>query len=126
MKKIIATKNAPAAIGPYSQGIDLGSLIFTSGQLGMDPSTGEFVSDDVSQQAEQAFKNIKAILEEAGSNMDNIIKTTCFLKNMNDFAKVNEIYVKFLGNENCPARSAVQVAELPKGGLVEIEAIAIK
>ncbi len=124
MKKIIATKNAPAAIGPYSQGIIVGDMIFTSGQLGLDPETGNFVSDDVVEQAVQAFKNIEAILKEAGSDLSKLVKTTCFLKNIDDFAAVNEVYTQFLGEGSFPARSALEVSKLPKNGLVEIEAIA--
>lgn len=126
MKKIILTKNAPGAIGPYSQGIEVNGFIYTSGQIGLIPESGEFAGDDVESQAIQAFKNLEAILAEAGSNMDSVVKTTCFLKDMQDFATVNEIYNQFFSEGNYPARSAVEVASLPKDALVEIEAIAIK
>ena len=125
MKMKISTNNAPAAIGPYSQAIMAGNHIYISGQLGLDPSTGEFVSDDVQEQARQAFKNIDAILAEAGCSLHNIVKTTCFIKSMDYFAKVNEIYGEYFGNGPFPARSAIEVSKLPKDGLVEIETIAI-
>ncbi|MFH2114614.1 MAG: RidA family protein [Spirochaetota bacterium] len=121
-KTIIATKNAPGALGPYSQGIKLTDLIFCSGQLGLNPATGELV-DGVKAQAEQAMKNLKAVLEAGGSSLDKIVKTTIFLKNMGDFPVVNEAYGSFFPGDK-PARSTVEVAALPKGGLVEIEAIA--
>lgn len=126
MKKLTSTNKAPSAIGPYSQGVEIPQLIFTSGQLGIDPDTNDFVSSDITQQARQVFKNIEAILLEAGSSLDNIVKTTCFIKDMNDFAKVNEVYNEFLNKDNYPARSAIEVSRLPKDALVEIEAIAIK
>lgn len=125
MKKIISTTNAPGAIGPYSQAIVAGNTVYVSGQLGLDPATGEFAGDTAAEQAVQIFKNINAILEEAGSDMDHIVKTTCFMKNMEDFGSVNEVYGQFLAEGSYPARSAVEVAALPKGGLVEIETIAI-
>jgi 2-iminobutanoate/2-iminopropanoate deaminase len=121
-KTIIATKNAPGALGPYSQGIKLSDLIFCSGQLGLNPGTGELV-DGVRAQAEQAMRNLKAVLEAGGSSLDKIVKTTIFLKNMGDFPVVNEAYGAFFSGDK-PARSTVEVAALPKGGLVEIEAIA--
>jgi 2-iminobutanoate/2-iminopropanoate deaminase len=121
-KTIIATKNAPDALGPYSQGIKLNDLIFCSGQLGLNPSTGELV-EGVRAQAEQAMKNLKAVLEAAGSGVDKIVKTTIFLKNMGDFPVVNEVYGSFFTGDK-PARSTIEVAALPKGGQVEIEAIA--
>lgn len=126
MKKIISTKNAPDAIGPYSQGIEAGGFVFTSGQLGLIPETGEFAGNDVKSQAVQAFENLREILKASDSTLYDVVKTTCFLKNMDDFAIVNEVYTRFLSGENYPARSAVEVAALPKGGLVEIEAIAMK
>ncbi len=122
-KEIIHTMQAPAAIGPYSQGMKFDQLVFTSGQLGMNPITGEFVAGGVKAEAEQALKNLKAVLEAANSSLENVIKTTVFLANMDDFVVVNEVYASFF-TDNYPARSAVQVAKLPKGGLVEIEAIA--
>jgi putative endoribonuclease L-PSP len=126
MKKIISTKNAPDAIGPYSQGIEAGGFVFTSGQLGLVPETGEFAGNDVKSQAVQAFENLREILKASDCTLDDVVKTTCFLKNMDDFVIVNEVYTRFLSGENYPARSAVEVAALPKGGLVEIEAIAMK
>ena len=126
MKKIISTKNAPDAIGPYSQGIEAGGFVFTSGQLGLVPETGEFAGNDVKSQAVQAFENLREILRASDCTLDDVVKTTCFLKNMDDFVIVNEVYTRFLSGENYPARSAVEVAALPKGGLVEIEAIAMK
>ena len=125
MKKVIATNNAPAAIGPYSQAIQAGNMLFASGQLGLDPSTGNFVEGGVKEQTEQAFKNIHAILAEAGLTIDNVVKTTVFLADMADFAVMNEVYAQqFTGT--FPARSAVAVKTLPKNALCEIEAIAWK
>lgn len=125
MKKVINTKNAPAAIGPYSQAILMGNMLYASGQLGLDPTTGNFVPGGVTEQTEQVFKNIRAILEEAGLTIANVVKTTCFLAEMSDFAAMNAVYEKqFTGD--FPARSAVAVKTLPKNGLVEIEIIAIK
>ncbi len=119
----IETKKSPGAIGPYSQAVKLDNLIFTSGQIPFTPQ-GELVSDDVEEQAKQSLKNIQAILEEAGSCMDNVIKCTIFIKDMNEFAKINEVYKQFF-SEPYPARSCVEVARLPKDVKVEIEAIAI-
>lgn len=125
MKKVINTKNAPAAIGPYSQAILVGNMLYASGQLGLDPATGNFVPGGVTEQTEQVFKNIRAILEEAGLTIANVVKTTCFLADMSDFAAMNAVYEKqFTGD--FPTRSAVAVKTLPKNGLVEIEIIAIK
>jgi 2-iminobutanoate/2-iminopropanoate deaminase len=125
MKKVIATNNAPAAIGPYSQAVQAGNMLFASGQLGLDPATGNFVEGGVKEQTEQAFKNIHAILAEAGLTIDNVVKTTVFLADMADFAVMNEVYAQqFTGT--FPARSAVAVKTLPKNGLVEIEIIAVK
>jgi 2-iminobutanoate/2-iminopropanoate deaminase len=121
-KTIIATKNAPDALGPYSQGIKLTDFIFCSGQLGLNPATGNLL-DGVKLQADQAMKNLKAVLEAGGSGLDKIVKTTIFLKNMGDFPVVNEVYGSFFPGDK-PARSTIEVAALPKGGLVEIEAIA--
>ena len=122
-KTVISTTNAPAAIGPYSQAVRVGNLLYTSGQLALDPATGNFVEGGITEQTKQALSNVKAILNEAGTNMGAVIKTTVFLKDMNDFAAMNAVYAEFF-SEPFPARSAVQVAKLPKDGLVEIEVIA--
>ena len=125
MKKVIATTNAPAAIGPYSQAVQVGNMLFASGQLGIDPVTGNFVEGAVKEQTAQAFKNVKAILTEAGYSIDDVVKTTVFLADMGDFGAMNEVYAsQFEGA--FPARSAVAVKTLPKNGLVEIEVIAVK
>ena len=125
-KKVINAAAAPAAIGPYSHAIDTGlGLIFTSGQIPVDPATGEIVEGGIEAQTEQVFANLKAVLEAAGSSFDKVVKATVFLQDMKDFATVNGIYAKYLGTD-APARSAVQVAGLPKGSLVEIEVIALK
>ncbi|MMZ60122.1 Enamine/imine deaminase [compost metagenome] len=123
-KQVISTSAAPGAIGPYSQAVQIGDFVFTSGQLGLIPETGQ-LAEGVEAQAAQSLRNVSAILEAAGSSLDKVIKTTVFLKDMNDFAKVNEIYGSFFA-EPYPARSAVEVARLPKDGLVEIEVIAAK
>ena len=125
MKRIIKTNKAPAAIGPYSQAIQKGDFLFASGHLGIDPLTNNFVEGGVQEQTIQAFKNIKAILSEAGYAMSDVVKTTVFLDDMANFAAMNEIYAsQFEGD--FPARSAVAVKTLPKNGLVEIEVIALK
>lgn len=124
MKKVIATQNAPGAIGPYSQGIVAGDLVFVSGQLPIDPATGS-MPDNIKAQTEQSLKNVQAILEAEGLSMKNVVKTTCLLQNMGDFADMNEVYGTFF-TEDCPARAAFQVAKLPKDALIEIEAIAYK
>lgn len=125
MKKVIATKNAPAAIGPYSQAVQVGNMLFASGQLGINPATGLFVEGDVKEQTSQAFKNVHAILTEAGYSIDDVVKTTVFLADMGDFVAMNEVYAsQFEGA--FPARSAVAVKTLPKNGLVEVEVIAVK
>ena len=123
MKKVISTSKAPAAIGPYSQAIQVGNLVFASGQIPIDPATGSFVEGGVKEQARQSLTNVKAILEEAGLTLDNVVKTTVFLADMNDFSDVNAVYAEFFA-EPYPARSAVAVKTLPKGALVEIEVIA--
>jgi len=123
-KKQVSTTKAPGAIGPYSQAISSGNWVYTSGQLGLNPETGE-LAEGVQEQARQALNNVKAILEEAGASLDHVLKTTVFLKDMNDFAAVNEVYSTFF-SEPYPARSAIEVARLPKDGLVEIEAVARK
>ena len=125
MKKIIATTNAPAAIGPYSQAIDCGSFLVTSGQVPFDPKTGEFVPGGIQEQTRQVLTNVKAILEAAGLTMDNVVKTTVFLADINDFAEMNKVYGEFF-TQPYPARSAVQVAKLPKDAPLEIECIAVK
>ena len=125
MKTVISTPKAPAAIGPYSQAIVVDNMVFTSGMIPIIPETGELETGDIKAQAKQAIKNLIALLEESGSNADSVVKTTVFIKNMNDFAAVNEVYSTFF-KENCPARSCVEVARLPKDVLIEIEAIAIK
>ena len=122
MKQGIATDGAPAALGPYSQGIQAGELVFCSGQLGLDPRTGE-LADGVAAQAERALRNIGAVLEAAGCGYADVVKTTVFLTDMADFAALNAVYAEFFG-DTPPARSTFAVAGLPKGGLLEIEAIA--
>ena len=124
MRKVVSTKNAPAAIGPYSQANIFGNLVFTSGQVPLIPETSTVVPGGIEEQTEQSLKNVKTILEEAGSSMEKVLKTTVFIKDMNDFAKVNGIYAKFFTEGSFPSRSAVEVARLPKDVLVEIEAIA--
>ncbi len=123
MKKVICTTKAPSAIGPYSQAIQVGNLVFTSGQIPIDPSTGTFVEGGVKEQTRQSLLNVKAILEETGLTMDNVVKTTVFMADMNDFAEMNAVYAQFF-SEPFPARSAVAVKSLPKGALVEIEVVA--
>lgn len=125
MKKIIATDKAPAAIGPYSQAIEVNGMIFTSGVIPIDPSTNELVGGDITRQADQAIGNLCALLEAAGSSADKVVKTVVFIKDMNDFAKVNEVYAKYF-TKDFPARSCVEVARLPKDVLIEIEAVALK
>ncbi len=115
------TSNAPAAIGPYSQAVTMGNILFTSGQIPVNPSTGE-IPDGVEAQAEQAMTNVKNLIEAAGGKIENVVKTTVFIKDMNDFAKINEIYAKYF-TEPYPARSCVEVARLPKDVMLEIEAI---
>lgn len=127
MSREIITKNAPAAIGPYVQGVDLGSMIITSGQIPVDPETGA-VADDVTAQALQSLANVKAIVEAAGLKVSDIVKTTVFVKDLNDFATVNAAYETFFTQHNAsfPARSCVEVARLPKDVKIEIEAIAVR
>ena len=125
MKKVISTTDAPAAIGPYSQAIEANGMVFISGQLPVDPATGEFVEGGITEQTTQSFKNLKAILKEAGLTTDNIVKTTVFLADMSLFAEMNAVYATQFG-ETFPARSAFAVRTLPKEALVEIEAIAVK
>ena len=123
MKKKLETGNAPAAIGPYSQAVSADGLVFVSGQLPINPETGEFPSDDVSEQTYQSLNNIREILKEVGYGMANVLKTTVFLQDMNDFAAMNAVYETFF-TDPYPARAAFQVAKLPKGAKVEIEAVA--
>ncbi|SHI41745.1 2-iminobutanoate/2-iminopropanoate deaminase [Clostridium amylolyticum] len=122
-KQIISTELAPKAIGPYSQGIKIGNMVYTSGQLPIDAATG-IMETEIGKATAKCIENVKAILEEAGSSLDSVIKTLVFLENMDDFAAMNEVYGKYF-NENPPARSCVQVAKLPKGAVVEIEVIAL-
>lgn len=124
MKTILSTNNAPQAIGPYSQGIAVGNLLFLSGQIPIDPAKGEITASDIAGQTRQALKNIKAILESGGCTMEHVVKTTVFLKDIADFAEMNDIYKEFFQEGSYPARSAVQVAALPKDALVEIEVVA--
>ena len=121
--KVISTKKAPAAIGPYSQAIQVGNLVYTSGRIPIDPSTGVFAEGGIKEQTRQSLTNVKAILEEAGLTMNNVVKTTVFMADMSDFADMNSVYAEFF-TEPYPARSAVAVKTLPKGALVEIEVIA--
>lgn len=123
-KKIIATDKAPQAIGPYSQAIQVGEMIFTSGVIPIDPATNTLVEGDVEVQAKQAIGNLVALLEASGSDADHVVKTTVFIKDMNDFGKINEVYSTYF-EKDCPARSCVEVARLPKDVLIEIEAIAL-
>ena len=121
--EVISTKKAPAAIGPYSQAIQVGNLVYTSGQIPIDPATGAFVEGGIKEQTRQSLTNVKAILEEAGLTMASVVKTTVFMADMNDFAEMNGVYAEFFA-EPYPARSAVAVKTLPKGALVEIEVVA--
>ena len=123
MKKVISTTKAPAAIGPYSQAIQIGNLVYTSGQIPIDPATGVFVEGGIREQTRQSLLNVKAILEEAGLTMSDVVKTTVFMADMNDFADMNAVYAEFFA-EPYPARSAVAVKMLPKGAFVEIEVVA--
>ncbi len=124
MKEIISTENAPGAIGPYSQAVKTGGMIFCSGQIPIDITTGEFVSSDVAEQTEQVLKNLSAVLEAAQSSLNDVVKTTVFLADMNDFGAMNEVYAKYF-SENKPARATVQAAGLPRGARVEIDCIAV-
>lgn len=126
MRKIIATEKAPAAIGPYAQANAAGDFIFTSGQIPLDPATGKLVEGEIEEQTRQVFANLKAILEEAGSGLDKIIKTTCFMADLGDFARMNQIYAEYFPDGIYPSRSAFQVGALPMGARLEIEAVAMK
>lgn len=123
MAEIVATDKAPGAIGPYSQAVKCAGMVYTAGQIALDPSTGKLVEGDVAAQAERVMENLKAVLEASGSSLNQVVKTTCFLQNLDDFATFNEIYSKYF-SDNRPARSTVQVAKLPAGSLVEVECIA--
>ena len=124
MLKVTKTEKAPAAIGPYSQAVGFGDLLFSSGQIALDPATGEVVGSNIEEQTEQVMKNISAVLEANDINFNNVIKTTCFIADMGDFAKFNEVYAKYFVSK--PARSCVAVKELPKAVLCEVEVIAYK
>ncbi len=124
MREVIATKNAPKAIGPYSQAIRAGGMIFCSGQIALDPVSNQLIEGDVAAQTERVLKNLSAVLWEAGSNLEQVVKITVFLKSMGDFPAMNEVYAKFFSKQP-PARSTVEAARLPKDVLVEIDAIAV-
>ena len=123
MLKKIATNKAPGAIGPYSQAIVCGNMLYTSGQIGLDPETGSMVENDIRVQTERVMKNLSAVLEAAGTSFNKVVKTTCFLANISDFAVFNEVYGSYI--TSAPARSCVAVKDLPKGALVEVEVIAV-
>lgn len=123
--KVIQTQKAPAAVGPYSQAIEVNGLIFTTGQLPIIPESGELINDDIKKATARSLENIKEILQEAGSSLDKVVKVNIFLKDMNDFSSVNEVYSKYF-TTNKPARSCVEVSKLPKDGIIEIEAVAEK
>jgi 2-iminobutanoate/2-iminopropanoate deaminase len=124
MMKTISTDRAPGAIGPYSQAVRAGDMVFCSGQIPIEPGTGEFISDDVAEQTEQVLKNLSEVLSAAGSSLDRVIKTTVFLSSMEDFAAMNEVYARFFST-NKPARATVQAARLPRDAKVEIECVAL-
>ena len=123
IKRIIQTEQAPAAIGPYSQAIRIGDFLYTSGQIALDPDSGIFLSGEIEEETEQTLKNISAILQAGGVNFENVIKTTVYLSDLNDFTRMNQVYEKYF-SKNKPARACVQVAALPKGARIEIDAIA--
>jgi 2-iminobutanoate/2-iminopropanoate deaminase len=124
-KTVIVSTNAPAAIGPYSQAIVANGMVFTAGVIPLDPDTKQVVGDDIRGQAERVLTSLKGLLEDAGSSLDNAIKTTCFLQNLGDFPVFNEVYAKFFSGESAPARSTVEIARLPMGVLVEVECVAL-
>ncbi len=126
MKKIINTSKAPAPIGPYNQAVLTGNMLYTSGQIALDPVTGELKLGDIQEETALVMENLKAILEEAGMTFENVIKTSIFISDMNNFAKINEVYAKYFDAESAPARETVEVANLPKFVNVEISAIAVK
>jgi 2-iminobutanoate/2-iminopropanoate deaminase len=123
-RKIISTKEAPDAVGPYSQAVRVGKIVYTAGQIALDPATGKIVEGDIEVQTARVMKNLQAVLEAAGTGLENVVKTTVFLKDINDFAAMNGVYGQYFGNKP-PARSTVPVAGLPLGALVEIEAVAV-
>ena len=123
IKRTIQTEQAPAAIGPYSQAIRIGDFLYTSGQIALDPESGIFLSGEIEEETEQTLKNISAILQAGGVNLENVIKTTVYLSDLNDFTRMNQVYEKYF-SKNKPARACVQVAALPKGAKIEIDAIA--
>jgi len=123
MNEVVSTENAPGAIGPYSQAIKANGMVFCSGQIPIDPATGQFVSEDVADQTEQVFKNLEAVLKAAGTDLGKVVKTTVFLADMNDFTAMNEVYARWF-SKNKPARATVQAARLPRDARVEIECIA--
>jgi len=123
--RVVRTERAPAAVGPYSQAVVAGNFVFVSGQIPLDARTGKVVEGGVEAQAEQAFRNLAAVLEAAGSSLDRVVKVTLYIKNMSDFSAVNEVYGRFFGGEVLPARACVEVSALPKGVLVEVEAIGV-
>jgi len=123
-KKIVKAKGAPAPVGPYNQAVVIGNLVYTAGQIPLDPVSGQMVGANAGEQAQQVLKNLKANLEAAGSSLPKVVKTTVFLKDLNDFNAMNEVYAKFFDAATAPARSTIQVARLPKDSLVEIEAVA--
>ena len=122
-KQVVSTSNAPQAIGPYSQGIKLGNMVFTAGQIPLDPATGKLVEGGIEEQTRRVMQNLQGVLQAAGSSLDRVVKTTCFLANLDDFAAFNGVYGSFFG-ENAPARSTVQAARLPAGAMVEVECVA--
>lgn len=126
MKKIIQTSKAPAPIGPYNQAVQTGNMLFTSGQIAIDPNTGELTISDIHEETHLVMQNLKAVLEEAGMTFENVIKTSIFISDMNNFTKINEVYAQYFNNETAPARETVEVANLPKFVNVEISAIAVK
>ena len=121
----VVSDKAPAAIGPYSQAVKVNGMVYTSGVIPLDPASGETVGTDISDQAERVMQSLAALLEDAGASMSSVVKTTCFLQDMKDFATFNEIYARYFTGDVTPARSTVQVAALPKGVLVEVEAVAV-
>ena len=123
-KKIVKAKGAPAPVGPYNQAVIIGNLVYTAGQIPLDPVSGQMVGANAGEQAQQVLKNLKAVLEAAGSSLPKVVKTTVFLKDLNDFNAMNEVYAQYFDAATAPARSTIQVARLPKDSLVEIEAVA--